>query len=235
MRRPHLSLRRPLARPHLRRQPRSPADLLGPNHPLARGEQFRRDLWRQSLLTAAALSLSAIAAASGWTWGLPFRIAVAIVQLGLAVVLGLHALLQRERARELIIEGRISLPLPVLERERRRLQAARRAAALADALEDLLQEAERWRPVLPGLRPIVDPRQVRAAAAELRAIAARRRPAPERSRPRGAIACLGRLGPLRPPAGGAPPGTRAHPGRSRAPGSDRVRSRALGNPRLAAR
>jgi hypothetical protein len=176
MRRPHLGLRRPLARPHLRRQPSSsPAELLGPNHPLARGERFRHDLRRQSLLTAAALSLSAIAAASGWSWGLPFLIAVAIVQLGLAVILALHSLLQRERARELIIEGRISLPLPVLERERRRLQAPRRAAALADALEDLLQEAERWRPVLPGRRPILDPRQVRAAAAELGAIAARLR------------------------------------------------------------
>jgi hypothetical protein len=176
MKRPHLTLRPPLARRRLRRQPRpSSAELLGPNHPLVRGEEFRRDLWRQSLLTAAAFSLSAIAAASGWSWGLPFLIAVAIVQLGLAVVLALHALLQRERSRELIIEGRLSLPLPVLERERRRLQAPRRVAALADALEDLIQQAERWRPVLPNFRPIVDPRQVRAAAAELRAIAARLR------------------------------------------------------------
>jgi hypothetical protein len=55
------------------------------------------------------------------------------------------------------------------------LQSPRRAAALAEALEDLVQEAEHWRPVLPGLRPILDPRQVRAAAAELRAIAARMR------------------------------------------------------------
>jgi hypothetical protein len=176
MRRPHLGSPRWLAWPHLLRQPSSSsAEFLGPNHPLARGEQFRRDLWRQSLLTAAALLLSAIATASGRSWGLAFLIAVAIVQLGLVVVLALHALLQRERARELIIEGRSSQPFPVLERERRRLQAPRRAAALADALEDLIQEAERWRPLLPGLRPIVDPRQVHAASAELRAIALRLR------------------------------------------------------------
>jgi hypothetical protein len=174
MRRPTLGLPGPLARWHLRRQPSSsPAELLGPNHPLARGEEFRRDLWRQSLLTAAALLLSAIATASGRSWGLPFLIALAIVQLALVLVLALHALLQRERARELIIDGRISLPLPVLEREQRRLQARRRAADLAVVLEDLVSESERWRPVFPSLRPIVDPRQVRAAAAELHAIAAR--------------------------------------------------------------
>src|SRR6266511_5926303 len=65
MRRPHLSLRRPIAgQPVPARQPCSAAELLGPNHPLVRGAQLRRDLLRQSLVTAEALLLGAIGAAS---------------------------------------------------------------------------------------------------------------------------------------------------------------------------
>jgi hypothetical protein len=176
MRRPHLSLRRPIAGQSLPGpQPRSPAALLGPNHPLVRGHGLRGDLWRQSLVTAAAVLLGAIGAASGRSWGLLLLVAAGIVQLGLGAGLALLAQLQRERARELVIAGRIGLPLPALERELRRLQRPRRRAGLADALEDLVRAAERWPRLVPNARPVFDPRQVRAAAAELRAIAARLR------------------------------------------------------------
>jgi hypothetical protein len=82
---------------------------------------------------------------------------------------------QRERARELIIAGRSDLPLPVLRRERRRLQRPRRRRGLAHALEDLVRAAERWPTLVPTCRPVFDPRRVRAAAPQLRAIAARLR------------------------------------------------------------
>jgi hypothetical protein len=173
MRRPHLIVRRPVAgQPMPGPQPRSPAELLGPNHPLVRGHELRGDLWRQSLVTAVAVLLGAIGAASGRGWGMPLLVAAGIVQLGLGVGLALLAQLQRERARELIIAGRGALPLPALERERRRLQRPRRRAGLADALEDLVRTAERWPTLVPTARPVFDPRQVRAAASELRAIAA---------------------------------------------------------------
>jgi len=176
MRRPHLTLRRPIAgQPVPGPQSRSPAELLGPNHPLVRGHEFRGDLWRQSLVTAAAVLLGAIGAASGRVWGLPLFVAAGIVQLGLGIGLALLTQVQRERARELIIAGRIGLPLPTLERERRRLQRPRTRAGLADALEELVRAAERWPTLVPTARPVFDPRQVRGAAAELRATAARLR------------------------------------------------------------
>ena len=176
MRRPHLSLRRPITgQPVPARAPCSAAELLGSNHPLVRGNELRADLWRQSLVTAAAVVFGAIGAASGRGWSLPLLVAAAIVQLGLGVGLALLTQLQRERARELIIAGRGGLPLPALERELRRLQRPRRRAGLADALEDLVRSAERWPRILPTARPVFDPRHVRAAAAELRAIAARLR------------------------------------------------------------
>ncbi len=176
MRRPHLILRRPVVRqPVPGPQPRSPAELLGPNHPLVRGNELRGDLWRQSLVTAAAALLAAIGTASGRAWGLPLLVAGGIVQLGVLVRLALLAQVQRERASELIIAGRGGLPLTALERELRRLQRPRRRAGLADALEELVRAAERWPRIVPPARPVFDPRLVRAAAVELRAIAARLR------------------------------------------------------------
>ena len=153
-------------------QPCSAAELLGSNHPLVRGHELRGDLWRQSLVTAAAVVFGAIGAASGRGWGLLLLVAAVIVQLGLGIGLALLVQLQHERARELIIAGRGGLPLPALEREWRRLQRPRRRAGLADALEELVRAAERWPRIIPTARPVFDPCQVRAAAAELRAIAA---------------------------------------------------------------
>ena len=176
MRRPHLTLRRQFSGQHVVEQPRaSAAEFLGPHHPLARGEELRRDLRRQSLVTTPALVLGAFGTVSARGWGLPLLVAAAIVQLGLGVVLTLHAQLQRERARELIIDGRAGLPLLALERESRRLQRRRHVRGLAGALESLVRAAERWPRLVPTSRPVFDPRQVRAAAAELRAIAARLR------------------------------------------------------------
>jgi hypothetical protein len=176
MRRPHLTLRRPVAgQPVPGPRPRSPAELLGQNHPLVRGNELRGNLLRQSLVTAAAVLLGAIGAATGRGWGLPLLVAAAIVELGLVLGLALLAGLQRERARELIIAGRGGLPLPALERERRRLQRPGRGAGLADALEDLVRAAERWPTIVPTARPVFDPREVRVVATELRAIAARLR------------------------------------------------------------
>jgi nucleotide-binding universal stress UspA family protein len=153
----------------------SAAALLGPDHPLARGETLRGDLWRQSVVTAAAVFAGAVGTATGRGWGLLLLVAAATVQLGLAIGLTLHAQLQRERARELIIAGRTDLAPPVLHREQRRLNRSRRRRSLARALDDVVRTAERRPTVVPRSRPIVDPGQARAAAAQLRTIAARLR------------------------------------------------------------
>lgn len=172
MRRPHLTLRRQISAHRVRGQhPLSPTAFLGANHPLVRGAELRGDLWRQALVTAATVLFGAIGAASSRGWGLPLLVAAVIVQLGVGVGLVLLAQLQQERARELIIAGRGGLPLSALERERQRLQRPRRRAGLANGLEDLVRAAERWSRIVPTARPVFDPRQVRTAAPELRAIA----------------------------------------------------------------
>ncbi len=171
-----MTTRRQLVEPRLTRQPpRSPAELLGPNHPVARGDRLRRDFWRQSVVTAATLVTGASAYVGGRGWGLPLLIAAAIVELGLGLALALHVGLQRERARELIIAGRDDLPLALLQRERRRLLRPRQTRSLARALEDLVGAAERWPTLIQTCRPVFDPRLVRVEGPQLRAIAARLR------------------------------------------------------------
>jgi hypothetical protein len=176
VRRPHLPLGRHLSEQQLTGAgARSARELLGPNHPLARGDGLRRDLWRQSLITAAAVLVGAIGTASQHMWGAPLLVVAAIVQLVLAVGLALHAGLQRERARDLIIAGRADLPLRAVQCECRRLRRPRHSRSLAGALEDLVRAAQRWPTLVPTSRPVFDPRQVRAAAPQLRALATRLR------------------------------------------------------------
>jgi hypothetical protein len=172
MRRPSLRLRREIDDASQRYgDPCSPANLLGENHPFARGEALRRDLRRQSGVTAVAVLVGAVTTASGYNLGLPLLISALLVQVGVAVALALHAGVQRERARELIIDGYGDLPLRGLRRERLRLQSAETRKVLADTLEALVSAAERW-PVLAPAPPTFDSRQIRAVAPRLRALAA---------------------------------------------------------------
>jgi hypothetical protein len=89
----------------------------------------------------------------------------------LAAVLAAAVALGRERARDLLIEGG-DVGLPVVARERRRLLAARRQAALADALEDLVGCVECSDRLLAKTRPVYSPLLVRQVAPELSSIAA---------------------------------------------------------------
>ena len=176
MRRPHLTFRRHLPeRPLAGRDARPARELLGPNHLLAAGERLRRDLWRQSLTTAAAVLVGTIGLASSQPWGTPLLVVAGLVQLLLAAGLALHAGLQREQARELIIAGRADLPLRTVQRECGRLRRPDHSRSLAAALDNLVRAAERWPTLYPSSRPVFDPRQVRAAAQQLRALATRLR------------------------------------------------------------
>jgi len=155
------------------RQAFSPAGLLGANHPFVRVIDVRGALRRQSLATALAILIGIGGFASDEAWGLPLLSIAAVVQLVLSVAYALLAVLQQALAWDLIVEGSGDLPLPALARERLRLQCRRRRVGLARELEELVQVAERWPMTRPTLRPIFDPRQIRAEAAELRLIGAR--------------------------------------------------------------
>jgi hypothetical protein len=158
--------------PSPNRQSSSPAAFVGTDHPFVRVVEVRSALRRQSLATAAVVLIGIVGFASGQRWGPPLLIAAAIVQFLLGAAFTLLALLQQALVWDLIIEGRGDLPLPSLARERRRLQRPSRRAGLARELEDLVRQAERWPRSRPTLRPIFDPRQIRAEAPELRSVGA---------------------------------------------------------------
>jgi hypothetical protein len=172
VRRLHLSWRQIAGRPMSDRQPSSPAAFLGADHPLVGVVDLRNALRRQSLATAPVVLAGTIGFTIGAQWGLPLLIAAALVQLLLAAAFALLAVLQQALAWDLIVEGRGHLPIPSLARELRRVQRPSQKASLARELEDLVQQAERWPMRRSTLRPIFDPRQIRAEAAELRLIGA---------------------------------------------------------------
>jgi len=123
------------------------------------------------LTATAAFAWGAVGLITGARWGLFVLVLAALVELMLLVGIAAARSSLRERARDLIIEGRDQIDLPVFAHERQRLRDPRRRARLAKALEDLVQTAERWPTIFPAARPVFDPTEVLAVAMELRVIA----------------------------------------------------------------
>ena len=151
--------------------PPSAADVLGAGHPLTRALDLRGVLQRQSSATGLVVVASALTVLLGAYWARAPLIAALAVQLVLAACLAAVAALERERACDLIIEGR-DVRLPVIVRERQRLLERRRRRALAHALEALVRDAERSQLSLSRSRPVYEAFVVRQVGPELIGIAA---------------------------------------------------------------
>jgi hypothetical protein len=169
MRQLRLPVRRQLAEARSREQ--SAVALLGADDPIVRSLDLRRDLCQQALTTTGAFAWGAVTVIVEVRWGLILLGAAALVELMLLAAIASAGSSLREQARDLIIEGRDDIDLPVFARERQRLVDPRRRARLAKALENLVQTAEHWPAIFPAARPVFDPNAVRAVASELRAIA----------------------------------------------------------------
>jgi len=127
--------------PH--RDPRAdePEALLGHEHPLARAEERLRRL-RAQLAAVAALLAGAGAALLvevGDTRAL--LLAAALVLAWLAVCLLTTSASRRDRALDLIAEGRATLPLAAVRRQRERLLSPGHACALAQSLDQIRCES----------------------------------------------------------------------------------------------
>jgi len=147
------------------------AKLLGADHPFVRALDLTRVLTRQSLAAASASAIGAAGLACGAGWAFPVLVVAGAVQLVLAAGLAVVVALARERARDLIAEGREHLPLPPLARQRRRLLDHRHRYGLTRAFEGLVATAERWSRILRNSRPVFNVRLVREVAPELHEIA----------------------------------------------------------------
>jgi hypothetical protein len=149
----------------------SPGDLLGSEHPFTRANDalatFRRQAGAGGLLLLAGVAALFL----GVGQALPFVIASAIVVLVFAALAGEQWDRRRFAARQLVLDGRESLPLAPVQRERRRLLEARTRRYVARSFERVLQHVTRRpAPVPTAVRPLFDVGTVASVTADLREI-----------------------------------------------------------------
>jgi hypothetical protein len=119
--------------------PRSPSDVLGSDHPLARATDALQNVVRHALAVAAALVGSTIDLIAGRTWPATLAASAAAVLVGLIAIAAACKQTQRERALAVIIEGREHVPVATVQRQRRRLLDPRTRATLARNLTVMIE------------------------------------------------------------------------------------------------
>ena len=127
--------------PPARPRPAAAQQLLGAEHPLARAEHRVRWLGHQAATLAALLPVGALALLAGAPGLRAGLLAGGLVEAWLLVALSAAAGVVRDRALDLIVEGRSSLPLASVRRRRARLMRPRHVRLLAEAIEALRREA----------------------------------------------------------------------------------------------
>jgi hypothetical protein len=151
--------------------------LLGSGHPLARAEERHRSLRRQLAAVGFVLFGAAVVQLTGLAGARPLIIVAAMVDAALACSLLLVAKDERRLARELIVMGRETVPLRVVEWERHRLLDPSYRHRLAGSLDRIVRAVERRRWLLRGSRPLFRTHIVAAVLPDLAELArALRRP-----------------------------------------------------------
>jgi hypothetical protein len=130
------------------------ADVLGPDHPVARSARFRAALAHQLVASVAlvALSLFDLADVGERPATVALASAVAVLELCLAAGYLMARTRLREQAADLIADGGRGA-VPEVEAERRRLDSPRHRARLARELATARHAAEHWHEIAVGRRP----------------------------------------------------------------------------------
>jgi hypothetical protein len=161
--------RRLTATPASNRAEQSPSTVLGPTHPLTRATEALAGVTRQWRTCAALLAGAIIAQLEGHTWATGLAISTGAVLLTLTALAAALLLRVRDGARDLIAEGRETLPIIAVQRERRRLLARHRRKVLARTLDAMVRQATSP-PTIPSARPLFDIRVVAGVSGDLRAV-----------------------------------------------------------------
>jgi hypothetical protein len=164
---------------HRGRRLDEPEALLGHEHPLARIEERMRRLRMQLVAVGVLLGGAGVALLGGLGDTRGLAMAAGLVLSGLGLRLLSTSASRRDRALDLIADGRDALPLEAVRRRRERLMDPRRARALARSLERIRSESR------PGARrrtfgpPLYSPAVIRQLDGELaRIVELLRSPAP---------------------------------------------------------
>jgi hypothetical protein len=113
------------------------------------------------------IAVSAAAAIAGVSAALPVVVAAVVVAVAMACSLATLSAERRDRVLDLIIEGRDSLPLAIVARERQRLADPGHRAQLSQSLEALRREAQHPRLRRPSDRPLHRAQVVAAVAPDV--------------------------------------------------------------------
>lgn len=152
-------------------RPRSASAVLGSDHPLARATEALDGVVRQWLAVAAVLVGSIIDLAVGRAWAATLAASATVVLLGLAAIAAACRQSQRDCALALILAGRGSVPVAVVQRQRRRLVDSRTRTTLARNLAVMIDQASTRRGLSAcKIRPLFDRAVIRAVADDLRAV-----------------------------------------------------------------
>jgi hypothetical protein len=145
--------------------------LLGTSHPLVRVLRGLETVGDQAVSVTAVQAAGVVFLFGSHGFGLSLAIAGVLMQLGLGCRFAALRARRREFCVELIVEGRLGLPLACLERERRRLLDPRTLEQRARSLDEIVRIAARPLPVHPANRPLFYLHVIRKVAPELRQVA----------------------------------------------------------------
>ena len=139
------------------------------DHPLLRATEAVHYTGRQWVHVAAVLTGSVIARIEGREWAGPLARSAAIVLLIITVLVAAHKQRERDCAIELVLEGRETIPIAAVQRQRGRLLSDQTRNGIAGNLADLIRQAGRRSRVQMRVTPLpFEPRVVRLVAGELR-------------------------------------------------------------------
>jgi hypothetical protein len=148
------------------------SDGLGLDHPLNRASAALDATVRQLLVVGGILAGSLAAAVEHATWARSLAIASAIVLLGFAAAALLRRQARRDRALDLILEGREALAVAIVQRQCRRLARPKTQRTLGRALEKMIEESlyRPW-PMPHSSRPLLHRPLVALLRNEIREVA----------------------------------------------------------------
>ena len=194
--------------------------VLGQDHPLTRATSRLSVAVEQCFTVSGLLAVGVYGLIDGLSIGLPLAVAAATVLIVLLGRVGALIESRKHRAVDLIAEGRGSLPVEAVVRERRRLLDPSDRERMARTLDVIRAEVARPGAACHRVQPLYNVSVVRGVASELGelAILVRRRRRVAWSRPRGAAGHRRPVTAVRRERGGPASGARQNSLPAREPG-----------------
>jgi hypothetical protein len=145
--------------------------ILGSDHPLARATETLDGVVRQWLAVAAVLVGSFTDLTMGRAWAAPLAASASVVLLALTAIAAACRQSQRDQALAVILEGRDSVPVAAVQRQRRRLLDPQTRTTLARNLAVIIDQASTRRGLSAcRIQPLFDRGVITAVADDLRTV-----------------------------------------------------------------